>query len=429
MKAALLILLIVVAGCQSAPDEANENPRAGTEWTRVRTNLALANATDYIRGGQLDLARHELESTIDRGTEDARVHVLLAKIAIEQDRLRDVEPHLKRAEQLDPRLPTVGLVRGLLAEVRGDWNGAATAYGRAAQRFPNDERIRLARLRALQAAGRDDAADRMLARDVATGRTSPDMLTAYGRRDLAAGRPRAALTWFDRALASDPAHPGAADGRALALHALGRHADVVALLRDRLREDAGSPLQLALARSALVVGSYDLSIRMLQAHLERSPHDADAWLDLARAFFLIERPRETRQALDEALAVRADLGPALVLRGHLAYRQERYAEAAADYARAAALPGARNVAQLRHLIAAANSRRTLTTRRPAAVRTVAPTHVAQPAPPAPRPAPVYRTPPRPPAPVRAMPAPIPEEKRLPPVNGISLIQRPHGGAR
>lgn len=418
MRAAFLTLLLVVAGCQSAPDAADQTPRAGSEWSRVRTDLALGNAADYIRTGQLDAARRELESTIDRGTPDARIHVLLAKIAIEQDRLRDVEPHLARAEQLDPKLPTVALVRGLLAEVRGNWRGAAAAYGRAAERYPNDERIQLARLRALQASGQDDVAERMLARDVARGDASPDMLTAHGRRDLAGGRPRSALAWFDRALASDPDHLGATKGRALTLHALGRHAEVVALLRGRVAEDAGAPLQLALARSALVVGSYDVSIHMLQAHLAQRPRDADAWLDLARAFFLIDRTVETRQALDEALAVQPDLSQALVLRGHLAYREERFAAAAADYARAAALPGTMNVAQLRHLIAAANSRRALPPRRPLTTRSDVrpPTYAPTPRAPAPRPM----------APVA--PSRVPEARaagpRLPPVNGIAWMQRP-----
>ena len=356
MKWVLPICLLALVGCSSAPSR-GPTPEPKAEWNRVRLQLTLRNAADRIRSQDLGAARHELEGAILNNTADERVHILLARIAIEEGRYQDVEPHLRLAEKHDPNSPSIPVVRGLLAEIQGRWAQASSSYAKAARRFPRNESLMLARMRTLQAAGGSVEADWHISRSLQADTVSPAVLRAAGYRELNAGRARTALAFFDRALARHPGQREAIEGRALALHALGEHAQVVATLRGRIGERDSGRLQLALARSALVTESYDIAIPMFQAHLATQERNVDAWLDLARAFFLTAHTRESRQAAQRALSLRPGFGPAVLLMGHIGFREGRYAEALDAYQQAAQL-GTGGPGGLEGLIQAARQRLT-----------------------------------------------------------------------
>jgi len=354
--AILMVLLALLVGCASTPDAADDHPRAATEWSRIRTELALRNAQAAARAGDLPSARRELIQAADRGATDARIHVLLARIAIEEGHFAEADAALDQAATLDPTLPAVPLTRGLILEIRGAWGAAASTYAQAATRFPDNEGLRIAQLRALQATGEDRATEAVLLERGGAEAQSPDMLVVLGQRALTDGRPLAARTYFERALRSDSEAPAAWQGRVKALYALGEHDAVVSALRGRVAEADDGPMRLLLARSALVTGSFDVAVRMLQGHVQQHGDDADAWLDLARAYFLLDRPREVGEALSEALRLQPTMGPALVLRGHLAYREGRWHDALLHYERAVAAAGPVDRLQVERLIAQVRTR-------------------------------------------------------------------------
>ncbi len=334
MKTLWIVLALAFAGCQATPDAPTRTQNL--EWDRVRAQLALRNAQRHVEARNLGSARRELEGAIGSGSATADVHVMLARVAIEAGHWHAVEPNLAAAERLEPDHASVHAVRGLLAEAQGRWTAAAQSYAIASKRLPTNERIQVARMRALEAAGHDVNVNRHVA-DPAAGHSSTGVLLIAGNRELNAGRADSALRYYDAALRKQPGSRPAWNGRAMALYALGRHGEVVAALRDRVGDTDASRLQLTLARSALVTESYPIAVRMLQAHVERRRDDADAWLDLARAFFLMDRPQQTEQALRETLALQPRNATAAMLWGHMRFRSGQFNEAALAYERASKL--------------------------------------------------------------------------------------------
>jgi Flp pilus assembly protein TadD len=172
-----------------------------------------------------------------------------------------------------PHCP-VELNEALAEEAAGHWVHAEQLYAKACERDPRCDRALVGRGRSLLALGRAGEA--------------ADVLAAG-----AAGRPTAS-----RLLGA----------RACALHAAGRHADVVTLLASYDVNSLAPDALVALGRSALLAGDYMTAGAALSRQVEVQPADGGAWLDLARTLYLLREEVPGRFALLKARELGADLG-------------------------------------------------------------------------------------------------------------------------
>src|SRR5262249_29432798 len=159
-------------------------------------------------------------------------------------------------------------------EAAGHWAHAEQLYANAVERDPRCDRALLGRGRALLALGRAGEAADALAAGAATRPNASRLLGA----------------------------------RACALHAAGRHADVVALLAGYDVNSLSPDALVALGRSALLAGDYMLAGAALSRQVEVQPQDGGAWLDLARTLYLMREEEPGLFALRRANELGADLG-------------------------------------------------------------------------------------------------------------------------
>ena len=131
-----------------------------------------------------------------------------------------------------------------------------------------------------------------------------DIAAAQGL--LSEDRPDAALALLRRALARDPGNKAIHFTMGMASARLGRHeAAVDSYLRclelPPHRNDRVPRFELA--SSYLLLGEHDKAVPQLEAVLETSPEDEDAWYHLGLAHSGAGRPEQAREAWDRALAI------------------------------------------------------------------------------------------------------------------------------
>jgi len=332
----LALLLLAAAGCKALDREA-EVSGAMERWHEVRAQATLHGAAELYEAGLLAEARIEIETAIERGVEDGRLHVFLARIALDEGRYTETEDELARAEALEPDEAQVHLVRARLFEVRGRWDDAASSYASAAEDAPDEPAIVLAQARAAHLAGRGDDARALLEQARDTWPVS--VAVVYGMADFSfrandRARARAEL---ERALGMRPKHVPSRRLLGLLDHVEGRHPHAVAALEALDGPDLPRRFRLALARSALVLERYDLAAETLRRYIDLEPADAEAWFEVARAHFLADRDEAAGHAVRQALMLRPRQPEAVALLGHVRFRRGAWARALEAYEASVAL--------------------------------------------------------------------------------------------
>ena len=148
----LAVALAALAGGCARPPTAPEGPSPGARALVARTSLE--SAREHRSQGQLALAESVLRRGLATAPDDAALHRALAGVLIELGRSAEAEPHLRRADALDPPPPSPpgtplprsarGLLVVLMPPVAGDrvpqsWPEdvvAATLERRLALRLP-----------------------------------------------------------------------------------------------------------------------------------------------------------------------------------------------------------------------------------------------------------------------------------------------------
>jgi tetratricopeptide (TPR) repeat protein len=223
------------------------------------------------------------------------------------------------------------LAQALTAETTGQWAQARALYESALAAHPGDLELLLGLARVHQAEGRPWEAATLLEDALAARPDNVRLLHAAGDAVLANGSPAMALEHYDHALRLAPDDEGVRRAAAWACVLLRRGNRVVELLAAVPPERLPAVLQRAFGRAALVAGRPELAAAALAACVAALPDDVDAWLDLARARFLLGEDADALAAVGTALQLRPDSATALVIAGHVRLRNGQHDLARASY--------------------------------------------------------------------------------------------------
>lgn len=205
------------------------------------------------------------------------------------------------AVQLAPRAPLGHVLRGVLAERRGDSKLARSDYDTAAHLDPIFETF-LARGRLLRRLGEQDAAMADLDRAIALG---PRFASGYVARGLiwyARGDYERGLQDFTKAAELEPAATAPLYNQGLALEAMGRTQEALAVYDKMLTATPPDPAGYGARAHALYSrGDLQGALADRRAYVRAAPRNADAWVDLGS---LLMEAGEYREGL--AAYARAD---------------------------------------------------------------------------------------------------------------------------
>lgn len=265
----------------------------------------LVEADRRIAEGENAQAIAQLQAALQRFPGDPLLRAELARAQLLADRVADSARTLGEARAGDPA--ALWLARGALARRQGDAPGTLSAYERATQAAPQDDRgwfglgsahteredaapARANLLRALelnaQGVGylgelgtletfRNDlgAAEEAFARALQDNPGDYVALTGLGLLRLKQGDAQAALDAFLRAGVMEPRYARARTYTAVAYYQLGRHQDAIVTLRQAAALDDKDPLpHLFLAQVHTDLFQAGDAVQAARAAVERLPH-------------------------------------------------------------------------------------------------------------------------------------------------------------
>src|SRR4051812_4244384 len=102
--AIVLCGVVAVAGAGCNTNQNNENKVAAQkQWNAARAAITANLAKEQYENGTFDKARESIDNAIKLYPEAPGMHILSAKIAIEEGRLESADKSLAEARRLDPR--------------------------------------------------------------------------------------------------------------------------------------------------------------------------------------------------------------------------------------------------------------------------------------------------------------------------------------
>lgn len=332
--AAGFLLLFCAASCSSTGAE-HESGSAAAAHAQNKTNAMVGQAEHSLRMGDLGSAeRHIAGIAKDLGADFSNhpaAQKVTARTWIAAGRFQECDQLLTAIQELTPEDAEVYMIRGTLEEARGRWEAARVAYATAAEKDPEQSSPILFMARTFLAVGDAGSAAAMLEREYAMRPGRYELQEALGEAYLAAGEAKMAAAWLKKALDHDQSNRKMRSQLALAQSLSGKHLEALQTVRSVGDQALKPHIKLALGRSALVVNECHLAVRWLDQYLSHFADDPGAWLDLARAHFLLDRPAQTMDALTACLRLDPSRAEALVLLGHLRVRAGQNALAVNSY--------------------------------------------------------------------------------------------------
>lgn len=145
---------VLLCGCHGKNDLLkSSNAQATEQWNEARAQALSSLAIDQLRDGNFEKCQQSIEKALTLSPENVNLHLLGAKLAIEQGRLEFAEAHLNEARRLDPKLAEADFLTGVLMERWQQKSRAREAYAAARVKNPREVSYLLAEAETLVTMG------------------------------------------------------------------------------------------------------------------------------------------------------------------------------------------------------------------------------------------------------------------------------------
>lgn len=314
----LLPVVLWAPACTSV--ESGPDDFVSRHHETTRTELMVDQAERALNSGDVGMASKRLQEIAAGLTDSAHGQLVLARTSIADSKFREAGELLSALAEAYPDDPEIDIVIGTLAEARGRWEMARVAYGRALEKAPESVSAALLQARIDLVLGQPAQAAALLERKLAILPNVRELQEALAEAYLAGGDYELAADWYATALDHDPSVGPLRVRLAFSQSLAGSHIEALRTIREVGDVMVPGYVQIALARSALVVDEGAEATYWLNRYLEDFPDDVSAWVDLARAQLLQDGDRAALDALRSALRLDPARADALILLGHLRLR-------------------------------------------------------------------------------------------------------------
>jgi len=337
------LALLLSTGCASDGkktygEEQKENARK--QWAGARAAVLHNLASEQYQTGNFDKCRATLDDALKLSPDNPSLHVLYAKLSIEQGNLDIADRELATARKLAPGDAEADYLSGVVCQ-RWQKNEQAFAfYKAAAEKSPAELAYLMAQAETLVAMGRAGEALSMLESRVVFFEHSAALRDAVGQLLMQNGKFAPAVAMFRQASILSTDDPSIREHLAIAQFRAGDHRDaadtITRLLKDERYLKRGD-LYLAMGVCELQLGRHREAREAFEMASQLSPTSPAVWLGLGKAAMELADTRRAEMALRRCLTLDPANSEANLLLGYARLKQNKLEDALASFRKANAL--------------------------------------------------------------------------------------------
>lgn len=328
--AAAFLLLLGVFGCQPQSKTPTSRELANQEWNSARARVLISLANEQYKSGSFEKCRKTIAEAIKLSENDPALHILIAKLDIEQGQFESAERELAMVRKLAPNEAEAWYLSGVIYQRWRKPDLAREYYSEASARSPAELAYVLAEAEMLVALDRSPDALELLLKKIAYFEHSGAIRDAAAQLLMQSDRISDAIAVFREAVILSEDDPGIRRRLAMALFVHHEYADCASIL-SRLLDDpacAGrGELLLALGRCQLQLNQPRDARDTLTRLSQLQPNNAIAWRELGEASLKCTDLQQAGIALTHSSAIDARDPQTQILLGYVRLRESRFADA------------------------------------------------------------------------------------------------------
>jgi Flp pilus assembly protein TadD len=336
---ASVVIALGVVGCghQTSP---TQKQQAKQHWNGARAAVLASLAKGQYESGQFDKSQQTVNDGLKLNPENADLHLISAKLAIEQGQLEVADRELELTLRLQPGNPEAEYLNGIVYQRWSKPDMALECYIRASEKAPTEVAYLMARAEMLVALDRSPEALQLLQEKSTTFDQSAALRDAAGQLLVEQGRYPEAVATLRQAcnLAQDDQLTREHLAMAYYLNQQYREALVQfeRLLKDPANAKRGE-LWLAVGECQMHTGKPADARASFEKACAMSPSSPKVWMSHAKAALHLGDSRRAELSLNKALALDASSPEIHLMLGYLRLRQERMNDAMAEFRKANSL--------------------------------------------------------------------------------------------
>ncbi len=339
----VLFLLGVMTGCANSGDKTygeQQKDAARKQWASARAGVLHNLAREQYQTGHFDKCRQTLEDALKLDPDNAAIHLLYAKLGIEQGNLDVSDRELAIARKLVPTDAEADYLSGVVSQRWQRNEQALTYYKAASEKQPAELAYLLAQAETLVAMNKSDEALALLEARVVYFEHSAPIRDAVGQLYMQRGKYIQAVDMFRQASILSTDDLAVREHLALAQFRAKQYRDasdtLVRLLKDE-RYLKRADLYIAQGECCLQLGRFREARESFELASQISPAQAGIWLGMAKSAMELSDLRRAEMSLKRALTLDPASSESNLLMGYLRLKQDKLDEAMASFRKASAL--------------------------------------------------------------------------------------------
>ena len=324
----VLTFAIAVGGCASKEPSFKE--KATVKWNTARAQVMAGLARDQFKTGSFDKARNSIEEGLKLDPNNPQLHVLSAKLSIEEGKLELAERELEVARKLSPADAEPFYLSGIIYQRWQKSQNAYEFYKAAGERAPAELAYLLAESEMLVALERVPDALALLKRKLAYFEQSPAIRDAIGQLLTRAGKYAEAVEMFRQAGILGEGDMAYRERLGLAQYYAKQYrdaADTLTVLIAIEPFDKRADLLTALAQCQLATGRSRDARDTFERAAMLDAGSVHIYMGLARAATECNDARRAELAIRKAEALAPKSAEPALLLGYLRLRQNKIPQA------------------------------------------------------------------------------------------------------
>jgi len=337
LSAALAVSLF---GCNNALKTPDQKAEANKHWNAARASVLASLANEQFRSGNFEKCRRTIDDALKLVPESEPLHVLAAKLDIENGQLELAEQELKLARHYSPNDPEPYYLSGVVYQRWQKPDVAYDFYHQASTKAPAELAYLLAQGEMLVTMDRSPEALQLLAAKVTYFEHSGAIRDAVGQLLAQGGRYHEAAAMFREASILSEDDAGIRERLALAQYHDKNYREASEILVRLLQTDAflkRTDLFVVLGECQLNLGKSREARYSFETASQLDQYDPHIWVCLGRASLEVADYHRAELSLKRALKLDAAASETHLLLGYTYLHQNNASEALNEFQKASSL--------------------------------------------------------------------------------------------